>query len=279
MKAKFNFEVGKADKESQNIVLENTLAVKVKASSIIIINRDQRPLTYEIFVQFINLNTTGDNELSKVIELSSEDFKIKSRNFLSNDDTDCWHFIGMKKSSEYFDFDITLNITNKSIYTLNVLHETEGWADFELMGEGGSVKVHKFALAVVSPVFRRMFSTGCWKENLEGCVTIDGSKETLEHMKTYIYEQKLPDTDLKPLLLLACYYEIVDLEQDCVNKMVGTVSDDDVYDLLEFAISNKVHRLSYAILKYSKSYDKVLNQLKVLINSTGGSSSVENTGD
>lgn len=273
MIARFYFESNQQlFKESQNIVFENALTFKAKAS------RSQSDDTYEMFVQFINLNTTGDNRFSKAIELSSEKFKIKRRNFLSNDDTDCWHFIG-KNSWEIFDFDITLNITNKNINTLNVLHETEGWADFELMGEGGSVKVHRFALAVVSPVFRRMLSTGCWKENLEGRVTIDGSKKTLEHMKSYIYEQKLPDTDLKPLLLLACYYEIVNLEQDCVNKMVGNVSDDDIYDLLEFAISNKVHRLTYAILKYCKRYDLVLNKLKELINSTGGSSSVENTGD
>lgn len=278
MKAKFRFLCDSySPKESQKIVLEYSIIVKVKGQFLKTTSPNQN--MYEVFIQFINIHDTDGNRLSKIIELSSESFKIESRKFLSNDDTDCWHLVGMSESVQHLHFDISLSTIANNYYSLNILDDTEGWTDFELVGEGGSIKVHRFALALVSPVFRRMLSTNCWKETREGCMTIDGvSIKTLEHMKSYIYEKKLPDSDLKPLLLLANYYEITNLEQDCVNKIMGNVSDADIYDMLEFGITNKVHRMSYAILNNSKFNNEALNKVKSLINEVG-SSSIDGTED
>ncbi|CAK1584229.1 unnamed protein product [Parnassius mnemosyne] len=184
------------------------------------------------------------DDLSYSITLSSKKLCIVEKSFLSDDGT--WHLIKENYAESAFDISVVMNTVHVS--TFEVLHDDTNLTDFELRGEDGSVKIHKAILAACSPTFRTMFC-GSWRETTEGHVNVAGTSAlTLRHLKDYIYLGTLPDTGLEQILLLALYYMIPDLEQKCVNKLVDSLTAQNAYDLLEFAVKHKVTRLVLAIL-------------------------------
>ncbi|KAI5632796.1 BTB/POZ domain-containing protein [Phthorimaea operculella] len=121
--------------------------------------------------------------------------------------------------------------------------------DFELRGVDGSVHVHKAVLAGFSPVMKTMLN-GQWKETKEGAIEIPNtSKETLQHLKDYMYKQRIPATGVEKLAALASCYLMSDLEDRCTIQLLSTLSSTNLTDLLSFSVKHNMEKLMLAILE------------------------------
>ncbi|XP_063366762.1 TD and POZ domain-containing protein 1-like [Cydia amplana] len=151
--------------------------------------------------------------------------------------------------------DVSLNNMHTSMWNINItankveesfltnFYNDIDFTDFNLSALDGSVAVHRAYLAAHSDVFRAMLRKE-WKEATEGCVQIDGvTRQTLQHLKDYMYLRTLPDVGLEPLLLLASYYLMDDLKEQCVSKLALNCTSKEWSSLLEFAAVNKISEL------------------------------------
>ncbi|XP_061722830.1 uncharacterized protein LOC133529190 [Cydia pomonella] len=132
------------------------------------------------------------------------------------------------------------------------LYEDTDFTDFNLSTPDGTVAVHKACLAAHSDVFRRMLA-GEWQETKECKISLEGvTLETLQHLKDYIYLGTLPNDGLRPLLLLARCYLIVDLQERCIKKLARTATSENLYSLLKFACENNIPELTFATLQLTR---------------------------
>ncbi|XP_047997063.1 uncharacterized protein LOC125234730 [Leguminivora glycinivorella] len=161
-----------------------------------------------------------------------------------------WKRIGERLSSDTILDDVYINVININITTCKVeesrltkIYNDVDFTDFNLSAVDGSVAIHRTFLAAHSDVFRAMLRNE-WKEANEGCVQIEGvTRQTLQHLKDYMYLRTLPDEGLEPLLLLASYYLMDDLKEQCVSKLALNCTLKDWSRLLEFAAVNKISEL------------------------------------
>ncbi|XP_049871799.1 kelch-like protein 6 [Pectinophora gossypiella] len=164
-----------------------------------------------------------------------------------------------------YSFDITLVCDiaeSTSPYAL--LYEDTVLADFELHGEGGTISVHKTVLAASSPVFKTMLC-GDWKETNEGRVAVAGAtQEHLHVFKEYMYLHKLPETDIRSLLVLGSYYMMSELVQKCVAKLINKLDSDNLTDIMELAVKFKLDNLFMSVLNCVK-YDIIgINEIRAI---------------
>ncbi|XP_063540456.1 uncharacterized protein LOC134749455 [Cydia strobilella] len=160
-----------------------------------------------------------------------------------------------------WNINITANKVEESFLT-NFYNDID-FTDFNLSALDGSVAVHRAYLAAHSDVFRAMLRKE-WKEATEGCVQIEGvTRQTLQHLKDYMYLRTLPDKGLEPLLLLASYYLMDDLKEQCVSKLALNCTSKEWSRLLEFAAVNKVSDLiSGLMLNPSTAVQKKVEDLE-----------------
>lgn len=161
-----------------------------------------------------------------------------------------WHlitdkYVTISEFSVYF----TVEIQNNHKDKLNSLYLASDSGDFELRADDGSVRVHKFMLAAISPVFETMLQ-GDWKETKNGYVHLEGmSKASLQEFKQYIYFNTLPTTVSKETMIIANRYEIPDMETISIKNLIANMKAENVCDLLEFAVTHKYDRLRKVILE------------------------------
>lgn len=204
-----------------------------------------------IFVKFMKMYEHDD--LNYSCKLSSKKLDV----CLTFNDDNIWHKIychnkpGIDSAVVYhYNFDISacMDIT-KTDSPFAALYDDIYLTDFELKGEDGSVKMHKAVLASCSPVMKTMLQ-GKWKETTDGRVDVVGvTKQTLEQFKDYVYLQKLPQSGLDQLLLLASYYMMPDLVQKCSVKLLNSLTAQNAFELSEFAIKYKVNNIFLSILR------------------------------
>ncbi|CAB3257313.1 unnamed protein product [Arctia plantaginis] len=175
---------------------------------------------------------------------------------------DIWHFVCSNGScTGTGTISVEVNLETLSSPCASLYEDTE-LTDFKLLGDDGYVLLHKAIAAAYSPFFKNMF-LGQWKETTEGVIEVSGiSKATLEHFKEYMYLGTFPDTCLTQLLLLAKFYMMEDLESRCLFKLRSQVTKDNVFDLLEFAVTNKQTRLLYEILDVAQQGDLKVDELE-----------------
>lgn len=248
LEAKFavtNYNTPYITKTSNDHVINGAASFAVRVIAAQMHNGHTNIYNNLIFVRFAKLHPEDD--LAYTIRLSSTEFGITNKTFISDEGT--WHLIHELKKQQ-FTFDVTVQMDIVPISSsFSSLHNDTDLTDFELRGEDGSVQMHRAVLAAASPVLRRMLG-GTWRETTEGHVDVPGtSKLTLQHLKDYVYLHTLPDTGLEQLLLLAAYYMMPDLEQKCVDKLVNSLNANNACDLLEFAAKHKLTRLLLAILE------------------------------
>ncbi|XP_047984894.1 uncharacterized protein LOC125225296 [Leguminivora glycinivorella] len=131
----------------------------------------------------------------------------------------------------------------------NELYLDEEFTDFELQGTDGAVAVHRSILLAHSDMAKTMLRRVEWKESKNGCMQIDGAtKNTLDHLKAYMYLGILPEESLEPLLLIAQCYLLDKLKTDCISKLVSTVKPQDIAGVVKFACENNMPDLMTAIL-------------------------------
>ncbi|XP_063386249.1 uncharacterized protein LOC134672282 [Cydia fagiglandana] len=170
--------------------------------------------------------------------------------------------------------DVTLNNMHTSMWNINItankveesyltnFYNDIDFTDFNLSALDGSVAVHRAYLAAHSDVFRAMLRNE-WKEATEGCVQMEGvTRQTLQHLKDYMYLHTLPEEGLEPLLLLASYYLMDDLKEQCVSKLALNCTSKEWSRLLEFAVVNKISELISGLML--NSAPAVQNQKKEL---------------
>ncbi|XP_063540335.1 uncharacterized protein LOC134749346 [Cydia strobilella] len=161
-----------------------------------------------------------------------------------------WKTIGQRLCSDTSLDNVYINIININITTGKVeesfhkkIYDDVDFTDFNLSAADGSVAVHRTYLAAHSDVFRAMLRKE-WKEATEGCVQIEGvTRQTLQHLKDYMYLRTLPNEGLEPLLLLGSYYLMDDLKEQCVSKLALNCTSKEWSRLLEFAAVNKISEL------------------------------------
>ncbi|KAI5640148.1 BTB/POZ domain-containing protein [Phthorimaea operculella] len=209
---------------------------------------------YQINIQFffvfsVKLFRVFDSDnLTYAIKFSSDTLNVKDRVLLT-DDTEWRQMYEGDNIGRNVDVTMTLDVynSNPGIFE-SLLNDIES-TDFELRGENGSVRVHKAVLANFSPVIKTMLS-GQWKEVDSGAVEVSHTtKETLIDLKNYMYLQKLPDTGVEKLAMLAAYYMMSDLKQLCAVKLLSKLSAENATELLDFAMKYKIDKLMLAILE------------------------------
>lgn len=167
-----------------------------------------------VFVRFTK--TRPYDDLTYTIKLNSNELSLKDKTF--NASEGCYHFIREFEKQQYtIDIDAAMMIACH-FNSFARLGQDDEFADFRLCGYNGSVRFHKAILASASPALRRMLRgklRGIAHDNVPGV-----SKETLLHLKNYIYHRILPDKGLNKLIVLAAHYRMPVLEQKCANKLV-----------------------------------------------------------
>ncbi|KAJ2948680.1 hypothetical protein O0L34_g7937 [Tuta absoluta] len=150
--------------------------------------------------------------------------------------------------------DLILDISSSTSGLFSTLRDDSNLTDFELRGDDGSVKVHKTILAGLSPFIKTLLeNSGQWDEVTSNSVNVPNATQgTLEHLKDYIYLQKMPDTGIVQLAELASFFLMSDLEQRCAAKLIATLCQDNVIEYLEIAMKYKIRLLLLAILNNVK---------------------------
>ncbi|KAJ2945930.1 hypothetical protein O0L34_g4847 [Tuta absoluta] len=216
------------------------------------------------------------DKLNYEIKISSTALGIKDK-LLRTDDlgpkNENWLIIkeienGLANGEKYLttvDLTINADIYNTNTALFEALYEEIELTDFELRGKDGSVRFHKMVLAAFSPVMRAMLS-GTWKELDAGAVDkSEISKATLLQLKDYMYTQKLPESGIEELAILATYYMITDLQQRCAFKMIKSLTAENAAERLEFALKYKIKKLFLAVIAMLKenaiTFEDIENKL------------------
>lgn len=207
------------------------------------------------------------------IKGSTIDYKSIMTNALYNEEIkadDKWHlFIRSNyKAGTYSRYIIKLEFIVKPLeMSFSAIHDDNEFTDFVLRSTDGSVHMHKAVAAAISPYFKTLF-TGEWSETSEGEVEVPNtSLVTLQYLKDYMYTGKMPKSgDLKELLLLSSMYMMQDLEMRCVEEMTMQVNAESAYDLLKFAITNNMSRLSLRILELIQNGFLMVEDIKSFVN-------------
>lgn len=166
-----------------------------------------------------------------------------------------------------YHLEIEINVSKKELIYSKLYNDKET-TDFHLCTEEGSVPVHKACLAAHSDVFSTMFN-GAWKETANNRIEVAGvTLETLQQLKDYLYLGVLPEGTLLPLLLLANYYFIENLEAECITKLVQTVTPENFYSLLDFAFENRISELTFGILRKTPKLNDVVQGAHQLMKKT-----------
>ncbi|KAI5640149.1 BTB/POZ domain-containing protein [Phthorimaea operculella] len=199
-------------------------------------------------------------ELKKLFESDNLMYSIKFTNEALNKNetypcsgSNTWQvyeiYAGNLKSEVVMD--LTLDISSNTCGLFSSLRDDSNLTDFELNGDDGSVKVHKTILAGLSPFVKTMLdNSGQWAEVTSNSLKVpNATQETLEHLKDYIYLQKMPDSGIEQLAALASYFLMSDLEQRCAAKLLFTLCPENAAQFLDFAVKYKIRMLVLAIME------------------------------
>ncbi|CAK1550698.1 unnamed protein product [Leptosia nina] len=237
-------DVSNGPKDSKEFIICGLCVFQIRSYSIIsswFTNSSRKCL----FLIKFSAQQIGDFNL----KLSSNVLGIENKCLLSQDGT--WQLIGQIAEKNICEVEIDVTVTVDIVAhagSFAVLYNDNDLTDFMLKGEDGSVQMHRAVLAATSPVLRRMLR-GTWKETSEGHVDVSGtSKETLQHLKNYLYLHTVPEVGLEQLLLLAAYYMVSDLERKCVDKLMIKLKAENTVDLLQFAVKHNITSLVLSIL-------------------------------
>ena len=111
------------------------------------------------------------------------------------------------------------------------------FADFELkMNDGEILMAHKSILAARSPVFRAMLTTGMKEAATNSVEVPDFCSKTMRELLRFIYcgEIEIPEgaTDL---IFAAEKYEVLELKEICIDRLISDLSDENVIETLIIA--------------------------------------------
>ncbi|KAG7307744.1 hypothetical protein JYU34_006320 [Plutella xylostella] len=128
----------------------------------------------------------------------------------------------------------------------SVLYDDKDLIDFSLKGIDGSVDFHRHIMAISSPVLKAMLA-GPWREAKQGVLDLkDVNISTIQHLKDYIYLNKVPETErgLGELIKLAHFLLMTTLVKICVfNILIRCWKLENVVHWIHFAGANNISEM------------------------------------
>lgn len=124
--------------------------------------------------------------------------------------------------------------------------------------DGEKIKAHRFILSARSPVFKAMFSSSMRESSSEGCVRIaDTDATVLKALLQYMYSDRCSDKllseNVKPLLHVACKYQVGSLVLLCEDFIVRNVTTVSAAPMLQLADQYQLSHLKRHILQFMAS--------------------------
>jgi len=121
-----------------------------------------------------------------------------------------------------------------------------------LVCQGEQIPAHKLILGARSPVFHAMLNTDMI-ESKKGEVKIeDADTDVLKAMIRYMYTVNVDVsfTKFKELIVLADKYQVLELVNFCGNKLVESLSKENVLELGQLAERHNADKLLNKCIKY-----------------------------
>ncbi|KAJ2950788.1 hypothetical protein O0L34_g9053 [Tuta absoluta] len=143
------------------------------------------------------------------------------------------------------------------------LYDDKDFVDFELRtGDDNmysSVDIHRYVIAAFSPVLKQLFLNE-WKGANHGYIqSIDISDLSIQHLKDFIYLNKIPEvsTDCAKLITFAACYNIPELEKEAVLKIVDNLKPECFWEWIEYCVEQKHEYLLVEMLKSISILNKI----------------------
>ncbi|XP_065335138.1 RCC1 and BTB domain-containing protein 1-like [Cloeon dipterum] len=170
---------------------------------------------------------------------------------------------------------LRINFDDELIEEMNTTNELPEWlkksfgdvesADVVFVVEGKKIHAHKYILIMRCAVFRTMF-LGNWKESNESEQIIDHhSYDTFFAFLKYFYTNEVdlqPDMALE-LFALAHFYQMTDLQKECLKIIKRGVTVDNAASVYDKAILLASEELKEFVLKFCMA------NLTAVVNSDG----------
>lgn len=243
----FSKNIGFQEFLSEEYIMDGIVKFQIKALVHYNINSDRifdrERLQIWKLIKFVNITHTSS------IRITLNSYALKIQDMYIEADS-VWHMLpNVALNINSYDVAFKVEITGSMIDKLRNLYDDDELTDFELRGDDGYIRVHKFMLSAISPVFKDIIGNK-WKDKSDGFVQMEEtSKDTLQGFKQYIYLNTFPPTVSKQLLVIAIHYRIGNMETICIKNLTGNLKDEEVPELLEFALIHKNNNLTLAVLE------------------------------
>lgn len=113
--------------------------------------------------------------------------------------------------------------------------------------------MHRNVLAQHSDVFKAMLTTDM-REGISRVIELPEKSKTLQQLFTLMYKGEFVDqNDIKELLLMLMVtkkYLMTDLEEKCMEHLIGIIEARNVVELLIFSNENDLEELKKASLEH-----------------------------
>ncbi|XP_058798880.1 speckle-type POZ protein-like isoform X2 [Phymastichus coffea] len=160
--------------------------------------------------------------------------------------------------------EVNTQLGRTPIHRMKVLNDLEGlldngrFSDVTLNVKNTKFKVHKYILAVRSPVFSAMFEHDMIEKNQNIVQITDIEPEIMKELLrfTYIGEVKDLNSKAKDLLAAADKYAFDDLKSMCELSLSKNLNAENVIETLNFADLHSTPKLKEQALKYLVSHIK-----------------------
>ncbi|KAJ8680916.1 hypothetical protein QAD02_016703 [Eretmocerus hayati] len=131
------------------------------------------------------------------------------------------------------------------------------FSDITIRTNDHDFKVHKIVLAAKSPVFATMFHSQM-QEVLSGIINVDDVRsEAMGELIRYIYTNEVKDLhrNVHDLFILAHKYNIIDLENSCLNYIKNHIEPKNVAKLLELSEIFNLKDVAESIKKFIRRHE------------------------
>ncbi|XP_023314893.1 protein roadkill-like [Trichogramma pretiosum] len=151
----------------------------------------------------------------------------------------------------------------------NLPFPSEELSDIELStSDKKTIRAHKFVLAMISPVFRAMFTHDMLETKNNTIKIIDTSHNILVEMLRFMYtgEIEINETDMiLQLLAVADKYQIDNLKIKCGKLLYAELSTENAIEFLTSANKYNAMHLENKVLKFVTAHPQLLDseQLKI----------------
>ncbi|XP_014364397.2 uncharacterized protein LOC106715592 [Papilio machaon] len=212
--------------------------------------------TYSLFCSFENIE---GSEKTYMAEVSIKSFIINTNKtfYIHNK---IWRLLIEPTTSNFttsFDIIVTLSLMDKIIRPFALLYKDSKSTDLRLIGKDGTIEVHSAILIAYSSVFNKKISEKAQESPRPYELALPHVKQSiLQHLKDYIYLNKIPESPLSSLtdlIVFASEYNMKELGQMCTQKLATIAVAENFCDLTYFVLNNGMMETFFDILELIES--------------------------